>query len=166
MIKKMEESNTLKNSIVEISTHGSRYNIMRFLQAVAQYNRTTYTGDINELDVKMNLILNYKDRFESKLKLNLRLLNAGKRKIKELNNMLNMSDSKKPSKKRIPKLTKQQRENIMQEIGINNQKLSLLLEEINNITKIHELLDDMNFENKEKLSNIKREMERSRIEVR
>ena len=54
----------------------------------------------------------------------------------------------------------------MQEIGINNQKLSLLLEEINNITKIHELLDDMNFENKEKLSNIKREMERSRIEIR
>ena len=80
--------------------------------------------------------------------------------------MLNRSDSKKTSKKRITKLTKLQKENIMQEIGINNQKLSLLLEEINNITKIHELLDDMNFENKEKLSNIKREMERSRIEIR
>lgn len=162
----MEEDNTLKNSIVEISTHGNRYNVIRFLQAFAQCNKITYTDDIKELDVKMNLILNYKDRFDSKLKFNLILLNAEKRKLKKLNNMLNWLDSKKPSKKRIIKLTKQQKENIMQEIEINNQKSSLLLEEINNIKKMNELLDDMNFDNKEKLSNIKREMERSQIEIK
>lgn len=154
----MEKESTLKESIIEISTHGNRYNIMRFLQTVAECNKITYTSDIKELDVKMNLILNYKDRFESKLKLNLKLLNAGKRKLKELSDMLAL---KKPSKKRLTKL---QRENIMQEIETNNQKLNLLLEEVNNIKRIHELLDDMNFENKEKLSNMKREMERKQIE--
>ncbi|MFH1439251.1 MAG: hypothetical protein ABIG89_01705 [Candidatus Woesearchaeota archaeon] len=149
----MTESN-IKENIINIMSKGSRHRVVRFLHAVASSNNITYTGELRHLDTKIGLVTRYRERFLIKLKDDMESLKSLRMKLADVERRL-----------RSPNLNDEQKDLLANEMEVNQKKLMLLEDEINKIRKMHDVLDDVSIENKEKLFDVKRKIERSMMKI-
>lgn len=147
-----QETAKLKESIVNIMSNTSGYNATRFLQAIALCNRVTYSNELRYIDAKIDFVSNYQDKFSSKIKKDSKMLEEIKRSISWI-------------KRRIdsPKLSRKEREKLLNEAFEMQSRMELLEQEMSQTKEVNTLLKDIELDNKETLNVMRRKLERSKV---
>ena len=145
---------TLKNNITEIMSKGSSYNLVAFMRAIAKCNKITYGNELRFISSKLDRIARYQGKYYSRLNAKISSQKKQKKKVNVLQKKLSSS-----------KLAKQKKNLLEKELKSEQKKLELLDAEVNKLNKASQLLEEMGVDSKERLSEIKRKLARSKMNV-
>ena len=122
------------------------------MRAIASSTKFTFSDDLKHLDAKINLLAKHQINFSKKLE-------------NDQKNFKNIKIGLKKLQKEIekPKLHYSKKKKLIKEIKEEEEKLRLLKTEIQNLDRMHDILENLNIENKEKLSQIQRDIERNTV---
>jgi hypothetical protein len=144
----------LKEDVINIMSDSNGYQLNRFMKAIVSLNKITYKDELRHLESRIELMTKHQQKFSINL-------NENQEEFKIIRTKLNILENELKK----PKLHHSKKKKLAKELHNKLKKLKLLGKEIESLRRMRTILDDLNIENKEKLSKIKREIERKALNV-
>jgi hypothetical protein len=140
----------LKENIVKIMSSGSYYNLYKFLKSVSESQKMSYPDELRYIESQIETLAKYQTTLSSRLKSSQALLAPVK-----------ISTAKLEKHLASPNLPNAMRKKLTKQIDKRNAKVTLLESELDKLRRMSDLIEQINSDNKEKITSIKRKTERS-----
>lgn len=145
----------LKEDIVNIISNSNGYQLNRFMRAIVSLNQVTYKDELRHIESKIELMTIHQQKFSIKLKENQQDFKIIRKKVDELEKEL-----------KKPKLHSSKKRKLGKELHNNLEKLKLFSKEIESLGRMRTILEELNIDNRERLSKIKRDIERKALNIK